>query len=114
MTQDALAPLLKITVDPQAPWIVVRLSGELSHGSHAGLDDQLSVLVTPEHPRICVDLGRLTFCDSSGVVCLLRWTYAARDHAGTLVLSRPVTVVARMFALLGLTSVLTVLDELPV
>jgi anti-anti-sigma factor len=113
MTDGAPEPILKITVDRQKPWIVVRLSGELSHLSHAGLDEQSSVLVTQEHPRVCVDLGDLTFCDSSGVVCLLRWTYAARDHAGTVVLSRPVTVVARMFALLGLTSVLTVLDEIP-
>jgi anti-anti-sigma factor len=113
MTHDTSEPLLKITVDRQKAWSVVRLSGELSHLSHAGLDDQLSVLVTQERPRVCVDLGDLTFCDSSGVVCLLRWTYAARDNAGTVVLSRPATVVARMFVLLGLTSVLTVLDELP-
>ena len=91
----------------------MHLSGELNHMSHADLDGELSVLVTRDHPRICVDLSDVTFCDSSGVVCLLRWTYAARDHAGALVVSRPAAVVARMFALLGLTSVLTVLDELP-
>ena len=113
MAPDESEPLLKITVDQQPPWTVVHLSGELSHMSHAHVDDQLSVLVTQDHPRVCIDLGDLTFCDSSGVVCLLRWTYAARDHAGALAVLRPTAVVARMFVLLGLTSVLTVLDELP-
>jgi anti-sigma B factor antagonist len=80
--------------------------------SQADLDRQLSVLVAQEQPRICIDLGDLAFCDSSGVACLLRGRDAAQEHGGTLVLSRPGTVVNRMLVLLGVTSMLTV-SELP-
>ena len=113
MTPDELAPPLNIMVERRGPWIVVLLSGELNFMSQADLERQLSVLAAQEQPRICIDLGDVAFCDSSGIACLLRGCDAVQEHGGTLVLSRPGTVVSRMLVLLGVTSVLTVIDELP-
>jgi anti-anti-sigma factor len=104
---------LSIMVERRGPWIAVLLSGELTYASQADLDQRLSGLAAQEQPRICIDLGDLAWCDSSGVACLLRGCRAAREQGGTLVLSRPSGMVNRMLVLLGATSALTVIDELP-
>ncbi len=111
---DALVPALKVTVDQQMLWTVVRLSGELDYGSCAELGDLLSVLISQaEQPRICVDLSTLMFCDSSGVACLVGAWKTAREARGALLVARPSELLSRRLAVMGVTSVLPMVDEVP-
>jgi anti-sigma B factor antagonist len=112
MTQEQSVPSLEVTVERRVPWMVVRPSGELSFGTRELLETPLLALADDEdQPRICVDLSSVTFCDSSGIACLLRGSKAARARGGTLVLWRPRVAVTRLVVLLDLTSLLPVVDD---
>lgn len=114
MARDAGVTGLKMTVERQVLWVVVRLSGELDRASLAYLDGRLSALVrAAEQPRIGIDLSGVEFCDSSGVACLLRGWLAARERGGALVLLQPGARLARKLMVCGLGALLTVVDELP-
>lgn len=110
---EEAARSLTVTVERRAPWIIVRLSGELDHRSYPGLADHLhSLLHEMDLPRICVDLNGLRFCDSSGLACLVMAWKVARERGGSLVLLRPAGEAARLLSLLGLAAVVPVVDEL--
>jgi len=111
---EQAAPPLTVTVERRAPWVVMRLSGELDHRSHSGLIDRLqSLLHQTDLPRICVDVNGLRLCDSPGLACLVMAWKVARERGGSLVLLRPDEEAARMLSLLGLAAVVPVMDELP-
>jgi anti-anti-sigma factor len=55
----------------------------------------------------------LQFCDSSGLACVVMAWRVARERGGALVLLRPAGVVARLLSLVGLATVVPVVDELP-
>jgi len=53
-------------------WTIVRVTGELDYATQAELADCLFRLIAKGgEPRICVDVGRVNFCDSSGMACLV-------------------------------------------
>lgn len=109
-----LVPSLRLLVEHQVPWTIVRVSGELGWESHAMLDNCLSELVREaERPCICIDLTALEFCDSSGIACMVRaWRMATRK-GGSLIVVRPTGYLARKLRRLGLDDVLPVVSELP-
>jgi anti-sigma B factor antagonist len=108
------APSLTVTVERQAQWVIVRLSGELDHRSYPGLVDRLhSLLHEKDLPHIGVDLNGLQLCDSSGLACLVMAWKVARERGGSLALLRPDEEAARLLSLLGLAAVVPVVDELP-
>ena len=112
--EEEAAPSLTVTVEYQARWVIVRLSGELDHRSYPGLVDHLSYLLHEiDLPRIGVDLNGLQFCDSSGLACLVMAWKVARERGGSLVLLRPSGETARLLSLLGLAAVVPVVEELP-
>ena len=107
-------PSLMVTVECQAQWVIVRLSGGLDHRSYPGLVDHLhSLLHEIDLPRIGVDLNSLQFCDSSGLACLVMAWKVSRERGGSLVLLRPSGEVARLLPLLGLAAVVPVVEGLP-
>lgn len=114
MTDEQSVPSLEVTVERRAPWMVVRPYGEMSFGSRAVLETRLLALVHEDQPCICVDLSGVTFCDSSGIACLLQGSKAARQRGGTLVLWQPRPAVTRLLVLLDRISLLPVVDECPV
>jgi anti-sigma B factor antagonist len=109
-----LVPSLRLLVEQQVPWTVVRASGELGWESHAMLDDCLSELVRKaEQPHICIDLTSLEFCDSSGIACMVRAWRTATRKGGSLIVVRPTGYLARKLRRMGLDDVLPVVGELP-
>ena len=114
MSEEQATSLLRVTVERQTRWAIVRLSGELDLQSHPGLADHLqSLLNEMDPPRIGVDLSGLQFCDSSGMACLTMAWKVARERRGELVLLRPRDEAARLLSMLGLAAAVPVLDELP-
>jgi anti-sigma B factor antagonist len=109
-----LRPSLRLTIERQVLWTIVRLSGELGWESRAALEDCLTELVhKAEQPRICLDVSGLEFCDSSGIACMMRALRAVREKDGALSLLRPRANLARMLTWMGLERVLPVVDQLP-
>lgn len=114
MSVDEEAPSLTVTVERQALWTIVRLSGGLDQQSHKGLVDCVrSIFDEVDQPFVCVDLNGLQFCDSSGLACLVMTWRAAQERGGALVLLRPTGQVARLMSLVGLTEAVPVVDEVP-
>jgi anti-sigma B factor antagonist len=109
-----LVPSLRLPVEHQVPWTIVRVSGELGWESHAMLDDCLSELVLEaERPCVCIDLTALEFCDSSGIACMVRAWRTATRKGGLLVVVRPSGYLARKLRRMGLDDVLPVVNEPP-
>jgi anti-sigma B factor antagonist len=109
-----LVPSLRLLVEQQVPWTIVRVSGELGWESHAMLDDCLSELVLEaERPCVCIDLTALEFCDSSGIACMVRAWRTATRKGGLLIVVRPSGYLARKLRRMGLDDVLPVVSEPP-
>lgn len=109
-----IVPSLRLAVEQQVPWTVVRVSGELGWESHAMLDGCLSELVRKAgRPCICIDLTALEFCDSSGIACMVRAWRTATGRGGSLVVVHPTGYLARKLRRMGLDDVLPVVTELP-
>lgn len=106
-------PSLRLTVEQQVLWTVVRVSGELGWESHTDFDDCLCTIVwRSEQPRICVDLSGLQFCDSAGIACLVRVRRAVAQRDGQLVLRGPDAELTRRLVHMGLDGVLPVVENL--
>jgi anti-sigma B factor antagonist len=61
--------------------------------------------------RLTVDLSGLRFADSAAIGELIQAHHAITQRGGTLELTRPQPVVARMLSLLGVDQILTVRDQ---
>ncbi|MFJ1600308.1 STAS domain-containing protein [Streptomyces sp. NPDC088261] len=85
---------------------VLELAGDLAYDSAPRVRDLLPTLVLEPGQQLLIDLGGLTFCDSSGITVLI----AARNHAlaarATLALAAVPDHVARILRLVGLEPVL--------
>lgn len=107
-------PALSVSVEQQVLWTIVRVTGELDYATQAELGDCLFRLIARGgEPRICVDVGRVNFCDSSGMACLVVAAKVAKARGGSFVLLRPAAHLARKLAIVGVAAMLTVIDEFP-
>jgi len=112
--QNGQRPLLSVSVEQQVLWTIVRVTGELDYATEGKLSDCLFRLIgRTGEPRICVDVGKLDFCDSSGMACLVVAAKVAKARGGSLVVLRPAAHLARKLAIVGLAAMLTVIDDFP-
>jgi anti-sigma B factor antagonist len=113
MTPEPVPPL-RLLVEQQPPWTIVRVSGELGWESHTEFGNCLSAVVGHDgQPCICLDLSGLDFCDSSGIARMVRASRDVRQCGGQVVLRAPKPKVARMLAWMGMAELLPIVNELP-
>jgi anti-anti-sigma factor len=79
--------------------LVVRASGELDLNSRSVLVEKVTAPLTGVVERVVVDLGDVTFCDSSGLGALLDIRRAAGDAGIAMVLRDVPAPVARLLDL---------------
>lgn len=84
---------------------VLTLTGEIDH--HTG-DALRQALDAPEtaRPRIVVDLGRVTFMDSSGINIFIAAHRATTEAGGWLRLAAPTAPVLRTLQIVGVDAVI--------
>ncbi len=81
---------MEVTVDPRPDGsAVVRLVGRLDLASADEVKQRLVQAVTTGHHRLVVDVGDVTFIDSSGLGALIGGLKAARVAGGNLSMARP-------------------------
>jgi anti-anti-sigma factor len=87
--------------------VVLTLLGELDFHTATELRDALAALALEARQHLVLDLGALTFCDSSGISMLI----GARNHAtaagASIALAAVPARVLRIFTVVGLDQVFT-------
>ena len=98
-----------VTAGPSGPVIV--LAGETDLTTAAELHQLLATQLDGGTTRLTVGLSGLRFADSAAIRELIQAHRAMRQRGGTLELTRPQPVVARVLSLLGVDQILTVRDQ---
>jgi anti-anti-sigma factor len=102
---------LTITVGRHRETVTVALTGELDLGSAGLLRDHLAALQEDRPATLVLDLGDVTFMDSSGVALLLSlWRRCRRDGV-TLMIARLSPAVRRVLELCGVAGLLPIADD---
>ena len=97
-----------VTAGPSGPVIV--LAGEADLTTAAELNQLLAAQLDGGTTRLTVDLSGLRFADSAAIRELIQAHRAITQRGGTLELTRPQPVVAKVLSLLGVDQILTVRD----
>ncbi len=92
--------------DPEWP-AVLHLSGDLDVESAETLLE-VGLPLVEEHDELAVELGELTFLDSSGLAVLVRMHKRLVDKAGKLVLRNPPANARRILEITSLDNVFVV------
>jgi anti-sigma B factor antagonist len=87
--------------------LVLALRGELDLGSTPMLERELSAPFSGEHRHVMVDLTRLDFMDSRGLVALMQAQKAAQSRQEAFSLRRGGSQVQRLFEVTGYSALFT-------
>jgi anti-anti-sigma factor len=102
---------LGFTIDRLAEPLTVRVDGEIDMHTAPDLRATVSeVLAEQAAITLRLDIGGVSFMDSSGLSAIIAVHKRLAAAAGRLVLARPTPMVRRMLAVTGLGAVLTVED----
>jgi anti-sigma B factor antagonist len=77
LTDRFIPPRFECLVEPDRDQVVVRPQGELDMATVPQVDEQVRELVESGFKKVVIDLGSLTFLDSTGIRMLLQWTATA-------------------------------------
>ena len=96
-----MAETLQSSVRHEEDRVTVRLEGEIDCSNCDELTQILHKAVNDAPLNVVVDLGGVTFMDSSGLRCLLQAAEYASGRDGQLVVERASGIVRRVLALTG-------------
>jgi anti-sigma B factor antagonist len=91
--------------------MVLSVEGEIDFATAPELEAALEDALDPGRTRLIVDLRRVTFMDSTGLVLLLRHNRTAAAAGQRLIVIKGPPHVQRVFEITGLSERLTMLDE---
>jgi anti-sigma B factor antagonist len=94
------------------PYAVVSVGGELDVASAGSLRAHLVKVLRRLGPRLALDLGELSFMDSSGLSVLIGCWKLAHRMGGTLCVVAPPDLVRRKLSITGLDRRLEVFPDL--
>ncbi|WP_436762982.1 STAS domain-containing protein [Streptosporangium sp. V21-05] len=89
--------------DPTLPdTLIVTLGGELDYTNTTPLHHQVLGLLEGDYRHLVLDVGGLTFCDSTGIRIFLALRTLITDRGGLIVLSDLSPQLRRVFEMTGL------------
>lgn len=91
---------------------IVHVSGEIDVASAAVLRDALEALIADGRRRLTLDLGGVTFMDSTGLGIVVGRLKKLARHGGTLTVAASHERVLRVFAITGLDQLIDIHPEL--
>lgn len=103
---------MRKSIDERLTSVTIVVTGELDIATVAGVDAQIRK-AERQAPQVVVDLRRLTFIDSSGLHLLTSADDRIREAGGQLVIVRGPKPIDRVFEVLGLNSLLDMVDAPP-
>jgi anti-anti-sigma factor len=90
---------------------VLRLSGEFDSFDAQSLGEAVEICLREEKPRLLLDLGEVTFANSTAIACFLNAQRSARTKGGALAVARPNLALRKTLRTLGLEQVVPVFDS---
>lgn len=99
---------LELTVSEGEDETVISAAGELDVNTAPELREQLARLITSGAHRVAIDLGSVTFVDSTALSVLVSALKRLRQADGDLQLASPTPSVRRVFEITGLTRLFTI------
>ena len=99
---------LELTVSERGHETVITAAGELDVNTAPELREQLARLITSGSNLLAVDLGAVTFVDSTALSVLVSALKRLRQAGGDLQLASPTPSVRRVFEITGLTRLFTI------
>ena len=110
MAEEAVANVLKLSVERKETMAVVKLRGKLLAGMGGQLYSTVCPLI-PEYKRIVMDLCELEYMDSMGLGTLVRLYVSAKSGGCTLELIHLGKRVKELLGMTHLLGVFTVVGE---
>jgi anti-sigma B factor antagonist len=111
--QGAADDLLHLRAERDRDCVVIHVDGEIDYGTASQLRDEAATVVQgARNPRLVLDLGGVTFCDSSGLGVLVGIWKAVHALGGQLVLARVPRRCRQLLKGTGLANILQVRDGL--
>jgi len=98
-------------VVPERDAVRVRAIGSLDMATASVLEQRLEALRDAGFRRLIVDLGGLSFMDSTGLKLALKWDGAARQDGFEIVFAPGPPEVQRVFELTGMTEQVPFIDS---
>jgi anti-anti-sigma factor len=93
-------------VTPERDHVIVAPRGELDMATVGAVDQELQRLYDAGFRKIVLDLGGLSFMDSSGLHLVMRWAAQASSNGFELELERGTRAVQRVFDLAAVSDAL--------
>lgn len=103
---------MKIASEYNNGRLTLYLSGELDHHSARNAMKAIEQLMEDTLPRECIlDMGGLTFMDSSGIALILKAHKIAKAQGGKVWIERPTRQVLRVMETSGIERIVPVAQE---
>ncbi|HVV37149.1 MAG TPA: STAS domain-containing protein [Acidimicrobiales bacterium] len=101
MPSEAIENPLSVTTATEGGQTVVGVSGEVDAASADTLRNAIFEVIDGDDPRVTVDMGEVSFMDSSGLRVLIAGYKAAEQAGGALTVRNPSDVVQRLLEITG-------------
>ena len=105
----ARRPAAWVEVSQDGATLILRICGELDTASRDYVEPAI-VAAIPTAPAVILDLGDLTFCDSSGLAMFIAVNEKAEAEGGVLTFGNLQPRIARVFAMSGVDQMLRVTE----
>jgi anti-anti-sigma factor len=112
MSDPARQPLVIDVTELSAGIFVAALSGEMDIATSPELAMRLATVRGPVPYYVLVDLSELTFTDSTGIKALVSSAKELESRGGGLIVFAPMPNVQRVFDIVQLSEVLTIVPSL--
>jgi anti-anti-sigma factor len=106
-------PDLSISVQQSPHEALLKLSGEIDMSTVGRLSAAVGELLNPAPPRVVLDLGGVTFCDSQGLGTLVVLSRKASLAQSVLVLINVGDFLLRVLEITGLRGALMIQETTP-
>jgi anti-anti-sigma factor len=111
MASDRHRPQLQLARLEHGGVQVVELAGELDVDSVDELESALVAAADGPRPRVCLDVSRLAFIDSTGLAAVIRAHLAVVEAGGAFAVVAAPGAVRRTLETTGLMEMLSVVDD---
>ncbi len=112
MSEPPRQPLVIEVTELSAGTFVAALSGEMDIATSPELTMRLATVRGPVPYHVLVDLSQLTFIDSTGIKALVSSARELETRGGGLIVFAPLANVQRVFEIVQLSEVLTIVPTL--